>query len=124
YAGLRLLPAAPRGLARRRGAVGPGRGAAHRKDRVSGVPAGKGGSLRLRVCMMPESLPKRSELPLETTWDVHSIFPDDAAWEAAAAALETYIPRLEAFRGRRGESAGRLLEWILLEEQLIVDEGN
>src|SRR3954462_13458943 len=72
---------------------------------------------------MSTPLPQRSELPDETTWDVHSIFADDAAWEAAAAALEAYIPRLEAFRGRRGESAGKLLEWIQLLEQLIADEG-
>src|SRR5436190_310750 len=72
---------------------------------------------------MASTLPKRSEVPVGTTWDAHSVFPNDAAWEAAAAALETYIPRLEAFRGRRGESAGKLLEWILLLEQLLAEGG-
>src|SRR3712207_2372275 len=72
---------------------------------------------------MPDVLPKRSELPAEHTWDVASVFPDDASWEAAAADLERMIPLLESFRGRRGESAASLLEWLLLFEKLIVDSG-
>ena len=31
-------------------------------------------------------LPKRSELTTEQRWDVESVFPSDAAWEAALAA--------------------------------------
>jgi len=29
------------------------------------------------------TLPPRSEIPFEDTWDTQSVFPDDQAWEAA-----------------------------------------
>src|SRR5689334_18882758 len=72
---------------------------------------------------MSTLLPKRSEQPPESTWDVASIFPDEPSWEAAAAELEALIPRLESYRGRRGESAAVLLEWLELEERMLVDSG-
>ncbi len=61
---------------------------------------------------MPHTLPKRSDLPLEHTWDLASVFPSDDAWREAYAAVEAELPRLEATRGRRAESAAALLDWL------------
>lgn len=56
------------------------------------------------------SLPARHEVPAEDTWDLSSLYPDDAAWEADYRELESRLPQLEAYRGRLGESAEVLAE--------------
>ena len=34
------------------------------------------------------AIPARHEVPVEMTWDVASVFPDDAAWDAAFVAID------------------------------------
>ena len=36
---------------------------------------------------MTQTMPARSTVPNEHTWDIASVFPSDAAWEAEIAAL-------------------------------------
>jgi len=60
----------------------------------------------------PTSLPTRSQVPLEQTWDLFSIFPTVAAWEAACQELTTALPGLSAYQGRLKESPKTLLEYI------------
>jgi oligoendopeptidase F len=50
-------------------------------------------------------LPKRSEVPVEDTWDLSSLFASDEAWEAAFRAWEAQIPQYASFRGTLGRSA-------------------
>jgi oligoendopeptidase F len=61
---------------------------------------------------MPTTLPKRSEVPRERTWDVESIYPTVADWERAFAALDAELPDLARFEGRLAESPATLLEWF------------
>ena len=62
----------------------------------------------------PTTLPARSEVPLEQTWDLASIFPTPADWEAACTQLTGMLPNLSAYQGLLDESAGILLEYIQL----------
>jgi oligoendopeptidase F len=61
---------------------------------------------------MQKTVPERSELPANRTWDVQSVFPDDTAWEAAIGDFEQQIPVVTSFRGRLGEGAAVLLEYL------------
>src|SRR5882724_796680 len=68
---------------------------------------------------MAETLPPRSEIPMEFTWDAASLFPTEEAWEAEFQSMGEYLPSLERFRGRLGESPALLLEWLGTNEALM-----
>jgi len=57
-------------------------------------------------------LPARSEIPLEQTWALESIFATPADWESACKALEQLLPSLTAYQRRLKESPQVLLEAI------------
>lgn len=57
-------------------------------------------------------LPVRSEVPIEQTWDLNSVFPSDEAWEAASQEVTEQLPRLASYQDRLGESPQTLLEFI------------
>ena len=59
-------------------------------------------------------LPSRTEVPLEQTWDLASIFPTPRDWEAASNQLASMLPTLSAYQGHLGENPGKLLEFIQL----------
>jgi oligoendopeptidase F len=63
------------------------------------------------------TLPSRSEVPLEQTWDLASIFPTPKDWEAACDQLTCMLPGLTAYQGHLGESPQKLLEFIQLFQQ-------
>ncbi|HEY1068212.1 MAG TPA: oligoendopeptidase F, partial [Pirellulales bacterium] len=58
-----------------------------------------------------EPLP-RSEVRVEDTWDLTSLFADDDAWKTAFAKWEESIPHFTTFQGTLGRSAARLREFI------------
>jgi oligoendopeptidase F len=55
-------------------------------------------------------LPPRASVPAEQTWDLASVYPSDAAWEAALCEAEAALPTLARFQGQLGASAATLLE--------------
>jgi oligoendopeptidase F len=55
-----------------------------------------------------KTLPARSQVAAEDTWDLASLFASDADWETALAAWEARIPEFDAFAGTLGSSAERL----------------
>jgi len=57
-----------------------------------------------------QALPKRNELPTEMTWNLASIYPTNAAWEADFTRVAALAPGIGAFAGRLGESAATLLD--------------
>ncbi len=63
------------------------------------------------------TLPPRSQVPVEQTWDLGSIFPTPADWEAACQQLQGLLPRLSSFQGRLKEGPKVLLEYIRLAEE-------
>ena len=68
--------------------------------------------------MAEKQIPKRSEVPVEFTWDLRDMFPSDEAWKAEYEALKEMPARLEAFRGHLGDSAETLLEFFRLQDEL------
>jgi oligoendopeptidase F len=60
------------------------------------------------------TLPTRSEVPPEQTWDLASVFatPDD--WEAACKQLTSMLPELSVYRGHLAENPRTLLQYIQL----------
>jgi oligoendopeptidase F len=63
------------------------------------------------------SLPSRSEVPLEQTWDLASIFATPSEWEAACTQLAGMLPDLSAYQGHLGDSPHTLLNFIQLFQQ-------
>lgn len=57
-------------------------------------------------------LPDRSEVALEETWALESIFATPAEWEAACQTLQDLLPELSAYQGRLGEGPQVLLAAI------------
>jgi len=57
-----------------------------------------------------KSLPRRSQVKTPDTWDLSTLFPDDAAWEAAFQDWEHRIEGYDRFRGKLDESAAMLAE--------------
>jgi oligoendopeptidase F len=56
------------------------------------------------------TLPARSDVPVEKTWDLESVFPTPEAWEAAYKEVDALIPELVAFQGRLSEGPKLLVE--------------
>ncbi|HKS70015.1 MAG TPA: oligoendopeptidase F [Ktedonobacterales bacterium] len=57
-----------------------------------------------------QTLPRRSEIPVEHTWNLATIFPTDAAWESDFSKVQGMLPSIEAFQGRLGESGASMLD--------------
>ncbi|MDQ3513062.1 MAG: oligoendopeptidase F [Chloroflexota bacterium] len=64
------------------------------------------------------AIPARHELPVEMTWDLASVFPDDAAWEQAFGAAEARLAEMAAHRGRLASSGEALLAALTLRDDL------
>ncbi len=58
------------------------------------------------------TLPPRSEVPVEETWDLESVYATPADWEAACAELAAGLPALAAYRGRLAEGPATLLAFL------------
>lgn len=58
------------------------------------------------------TLPRRSEVPVEETWDLESVYATPADWEAACAELTARLPALAAYRGRLAEGPATLLAFL------------
>ncbi len=58
------------------------------------------------------TLPARSEVPVELTWDLASVYATPADWEAACAGVTAQLPALAAFRGRLAEGPAALLSFV------------
>ena len=61
---------------------------------------------------MAKTLPTRAEVDRRFTWDAGSVFPDEAAWEAAVDSVLARLPDLAEFKGRLGDSPDMLADWF------------
>src|SRR5829696_9263175 len=68
---------------------------------------------------MAQTIPQRSEIPAEYTWDTASVYASHAAWEAELARVAAQLPELAAFHGQLGSSPDRLAEWLNIAERLM-----
>jgi oligoendopeptidase F len=62
------------------------------------------------------TVPPRSAIAPETTWNAPSVFATSAEWQAAASALADAIPTLQRFQDHVGDSAQSLLEALTAQE--------
>jgi oligoendopeptidase F len=65
------------------------------------------------------TLPPRSEVPIEETWNLESIFPNVEAWEAAIKEAKAMLPGLAEFQGKLNEGAEILLACFEAVEKLL-----
>ena len=70
--------------------------------------------------MSTKAIPKRSEVPVEDTWDLSDIFPTEEAWQAEFEAMKELPAKAAAFRGTLGRSAKDLLAWFRLQDDISV----
>ena len=70
--------------------------------------------------MEENRLPKRSEVPEQSTWNLADIFESDEAWTAENEALKGESAGIAAFRGKLGGSAEDLLCFFRKRDELSV----
>src|SRR5438093_11074539 len=63
-------------------------------------------------------IPKRAEIPESDKWDLTQLFADVSKWHEDFAWLQRTYPNLEQWKGRVGESAGKLAEVLEFEKAL------
>ena len=73
--------------------------------------------------MPNQTVPTRAAIPREHTWDVESIFPNDAAWSAEFDALISELPALARFRGHLADGAAALADFLTASEALEARAG-
>lgn len=62
-----------------------------------------------------KSVPLRSDVLAENTWDLTPLYVSDDAWEQDFKTLQTDFPKVADYRGRVGQSAEALLEVLEFE---------
>lgn len=67
---------------------------------------------------MAEQIAKRCDIPMEKRWATEDIFDSTESWETSFAEVKKAMEQLEAYRGRLGESAEVLLEYLNLQNDL------
>src|SRR5579872_1466285 len=65
-----------------------------------------------------QAVRKRSEIPVEYTWDLGAVYAGDEAWEEAFRAIEARAPEIEALQGKLGQSAPALLHALQLSDEV------
>ena len=59
-----------------------------------------------------KSVPARSDVPAESTWDHESVFPSFDAWREEYQAVVSLIGDFDAFKGSLSDSPAQLAEWF------------
>ena len=70
--------------------------------------------------MNEKRIPKRSEIPEEFKWALEDIYASDDAWREDLDKLLQLPDRISSYRGRLGESAETLLEFLKLSDEISV----
>ncbi|MHB1354559.1 MAG: oligoendopeptidase F [Anaerolineae bacterium] len=63
-------------------------------------------------------LPKRSDVNPADTWDMHSIYPSEEAWQAEMTYIGQQLPELQRFCGRLNERPAVLADWFQASEDV------
>lgn len=61
---------------------------------------------------MATDVPARTEIPIESTWDVHNVFPSDNAWNAEIEHIQAALAGFERFQGHLSDGASTLADWL------------
>ncbi|WP_443712677.1 oligoendopeptidase F [Ruminococcus sp.] len=70
--------------------------------------------------MSEERIPKRSEVPEQFKWALEDIYPTDEKWVEDLQKLKAMPERIAAFKGRLGESAQTLYDFMQLSDEISV----
>ena len=70
------------------------------------------------------SVPERSEVAEEYTWDLSDLYADDEEWEAAYAEIEERLDELSVYEGRVTEDAETLRGVLELRESIMREVAN
>lgn len=62
----------------------------------------------------------RSEVPVESTWNLEDLFVSEEAWESALEEIQTDISKFAAFKGTLHKDEKALLECLTAQEQLTM----
>jgi oligoendopeptidase F len=68
--------------------------------------------------MAVQTLPTRSEIPVEMTWDLESIYPTPDDWEKDFNWINDELPKLSAYEGKLSDSAQTLYEALDFDSRL------
>lgn len=60
----------------------------------------------------------RSEIPVQYTWDIDSVFPTAADWEAAIVQLNNQLPELAGYQGKLSEAPAVLADFLQKLEEM------
>jgi oligoendopeptidase F len=69
------------------------------------------------------AVPARADVPVEETWALETIFPNDAAWEAAFSEVDRRLNEFARYRGRISEGPAVLLAALRLKDELDEQTG-
>ena len=67
---------------------------------------------------MAQKILKRSEVPVENTWNLKDMFESDEAWLDEYEALKELPAKIAEFKGKLGKSASDLLAFLKLEDEI------
>ena len=70
--------------------------------------------------MSEERIPKRSEVPEQFKWALEDIYATDEKWAEDLHKLKAMPERIAAFKGRLGESADTLYDFMQLSDEISV----
>lgn len=70
--------------------------------------------------MKHQTIPRRSEVAVEHTWNLQDIFTSDEAWLTEYEALREYPEKVSVFQGNLGRSAEDLLAFFRMQDELDV----
>src|SRR5579885_478811 len=68
--------------------------------------------------MAVQTLPTRSDVPVEMTWDLESIYPTPDDWEKDFNWVNDELPRMSAYEGKLSDSAQTLYEALDFDSRL------
>ena len=71
--------------------------------------------------MTTATVPARSEIPVEYTWDLTNIYPSPAEWEATLTEVKARLAHTRQFQGRLREGPAVLAEWLAHFQALMAD---
>ncbi|MGB2964684.1 MAG: oligoendopeptidase F [Anaerolineales bacterium] len=69
--------------------------------------------------MAIKTLPARSDVPQEETWNLESIFPDLKAWEKAYKTIENRLSEIDRYKGKIAQNPETLLECLTLRDEIL-----
>lgn len=69
---------------------------------------------------MQKNIPIRSEADPKYTWAIHDVYASDALWNADLEKARTFPQQIAAYKGRLGENAATLCEFLRLGDDMNV----